>query len=204
MRDWQNHKRGLISADDQDGNAGPDPGVCLKSDPGSPVVHFTTGPIISARPPSVTFSRRPGSRPSTTCSTQRDAGRQAADRTYRLRSGRALQQFPGQTDQGGAFQKLDLTLLPNLSNLDPVLLKQLDKGGSGPSVRRALSVGHQRHRLQRRQGQGGAGVDKIDSWATIFEPENMKKLSQCGVAFLDSADEMIPAASTTWGSTPQP
>lgn len=46
------------------------------------------------------------------------------------------------------------------------------------------------------------GVDKIDSWATIFEPENMKKLSHCGVAFLDSADEMIPAALNYLGLNP--
>ncbi|MGL5331736.1 MAG: spermidine/putrescine ABC transporter substrate-binding protein PotF, partial [Aeromonas veronii] len=29
--------------------------------------------------------------------------------------------------KAGAFQKLDKSLLPNLANLDPVLLKQLDK-----------------------------------------------------------------------------
>ena len=46
------------------------------------------------------------------------------------------------------------------------------------------------------------GVDKIDSWAMIFEPENMQKLARCGVAFLDSADEMIPAALNYLGLDP--
>ena len=43
------------------------------------------------------------------------------------------------------------------------------------------------------------GVDKIDSWAVVFEPENIKKLHSCGVAFLDSADEMMPAVLNYMG-----
>ena len=36
----------------------------------------------------------------------------------------------------------------------------------------------------------------------LFEPENIKKLSQCGVAFLDSGDEMIPAMLNYLGLDP--
>jgi putrescine transport system substrate-binding protein len=43
------------------------------------------------------------------------------------------------------------------------------------------------------------GVDKIDSWAVLFEPENIKKLHSCGVAFLDSADEMMPGRAQLHG-----
>ncbi|RZA28384.1 MAG: extracellular solute-binding protein, partial [Proteobacteria bacterium] len=46
------------------------------------------------------------------------------------------------------------------------------------------------------------GVDKIDSWAMVFEPENIKKLSKCGVAFLDSPDEMFPAVLNYMGLDP--
>jgi len=65
--------------------------------------------------------------------------------------------------KAGAFQKLDKSLLPNLANLDPVLLKQLDK----------VDPGHQ--------------------YAVPY---------RCGVAFLDSADEMIPAALNYLGLDP--
>ena len=64
------------------------------------------------------------------------------------------------------------------------------------------SVGHQRHHYNVEKVKAVLRVDKIDSWAVIFEPENMKKLSQCRVAFLDSADEMIPAALNYLGSIP--
>ncbi|SFU11068.1 putrescine transport system substrate-binding protein [Pseudomonas marincola] len=46
------------------------------------------------------------------------------------------------------------------------------------------------------------GVDHIDSWAVLFEPENMKKLTTCGVSFLDSPDEMIPAVLNYMGLDP--
>ncbi|MNC23778.1 Putrescine-binding periplasmic protein precursor [compost metagenome] len=45
-------------------------------------------------------------------------------------------------------------------------------------------------------------MDTIDSWAVLFEPENMKKLAKCGVAFLDSADEMLPAVLNYMGLDP--
>lgn len=104
--------------------------------------------------------------------------------------------------KAGAFQKLDKSLLPNLANLDPVLLKQLDKVDPGhqyavPYLWGTNGIGYNVDKIK-----AVLGVDKIDSWATIFEPENMAKLSRCGVAFLDSADEMIPAALNYLGLDP--
>ena len=104
--------------------------------------------------------------------------------------------------QAGAFQKLDPALLPNLANLDPLLLKQLDKVDPGhqyavPYLWGTNGIGYNVDKVK-----AALGVDKIDSWAIIFEPENMKKLSHCGVAFLDSADEMIPAALNYLGLNP--
>ena len=36
----------------------------------------------------------------------------------------------------------------------------------------------------------------------LFEPENAQKLASCGIAFLDSADEMIPAMLNYLGLDP--
>ncbi|KXU79155.1 polyamine ABC transporter substrate-binding protein [Aeromonas enteropelogenes] len=104
--------------------------------------------------------------------------------------------------QAGAFQKLDKSQLPNLANLDPVLLSQLDKVDPGqqyavPYLWGTNGIGYNVDKIK-----AVLGVDKIDSWATIFEPENMAKLSRCGVAFLDSADEMIPAVLNYLGLDP--
>ncbi|WP_420808043.1 polyamine ABC transporter substrate-binding protein [Aeromonas cavernicola] len=104
--------------------------------------------------------------------------------------------------QAGAFQKLDKALLPNLSNLDPLLLKQLDKVDPGhqyavPYLWGTNGIGYNVDKVK-----AVLGVDNIDSWSTLFEPENMAKLARCGVAFLDSADEMIPAVLNYLGLDP--
>jgi hypothetical protein len=42
----------------------------------------------------------------------------------------------------------------------------------------------------------------VDSWDLVFKPENMAKLKECGVSFLDSPTEMLPAALQYLGFKP--
>ena len=95
--------------------------------------------------------------------------------------------------QAGAFAKLDRSLLPHWDNLDPQLMQQVAVNDPGnqyavPYLWGTNGIGYNVDKVKE-----VLGVDTIDSWAVLFEPENMKKLSSCGVAFLDSADEMLPA-----------
>jgi putrescine transport system substrate-binding protein len=110
--------------------------------------------------------------------------------------------FLGKQIKAGAFQKLDKSQLSNFSNLDPVLLKRLEKNDPGnqyavPYLWGTNGIGYNVEKVK-----AALGVDKIDSWAVLFEPENIKKLSSCGVAFLDSADEMLPAMLNYMGLSP--
>ncbi|MFJ2366208.1 polyamine ABC transporter substrate-binding protein [Pseudomonas sp. NPDC087697] len=110
--------------------------------------------------------------------------------------------FLGKQIKAGAFQKLDRSQLPNYSNLDPALLKRLEKNDPGnqyavPYLWGTNGIGYNVEKVK-----AALGVDKIDSWAMLFEPENIKKLSSCGVAFLDSADEMLPAVLNYMGLSP--
>ena len=110
--------------------------------------------------------------------------------------------FLGKQIKAGAFQKLDRKQLPNWQNLDPALLKQLEKNDPGnqysvPYLWGTNGIGYNVEKIKQ-----VLGVDHIDSWAAVFEPENMKKLSACGVAFLDSPDEMIPAMLNYLGLDP--
>ncbi len=107
--------------------------------------------------------------------------------------------FLGKQIKAGAFQKLDRSQLPNWDNLDPKLLKQLENNDPGnhyavPYLWGTNGIGYNVAKIKE-----VLGVDTIDSWATVFEPENMQKLATCGVSFLDSADEMIPAALNYMG-----
>ena len=110
--------------------------------------------------------------------------------------------FLGKQIKAGAFQKLDRSLLTNWQNLDPALLKQLETNDPGnlyavPYLWGTNGIGYNAEKIK-----AVLGVDTIDSWAAVFEPESMKKLSACGVAFLDSADEMIPAMLKYLGKDP--
>lgn len=110
--------------------------------------------------------------------------------------------FLGKQIKAGAFQKLDKAQLPNYANLDPSLLKRLDKNDPGnqhavPYLWGTNGIGYNVEKIK-----AVLGVDKIDSWAVLFEPENIKKLSSCGVSLLDSGDEMIPAMLNYLGLDP--
>ncbi|KRP63163.1 polyamine ABC transporter substrate-binding protein [Pseudomonas trivialis] len=110
--------------------------------------------------------------------------------------------FLGKQIKAGAFQKLDKSLLSNYSNLDPALLKRLEKNDPGnqysvPYLWGTNGIGYNVDKVKE-----VLGVDHIDSWAVLFEPENMKKLASCGVSFMDSADEMLPAVLNYMGLDP--
>ncbi|WP_317849412.1 polyamine ABC transporter substrate-binding protein [Pseudomonas sp. GL-B-19] len=107
--------------------------------------------------------------------------------------------FLGKQIKAGAFQKLDKSKLTNYSNLDPVLLKRLEQNDPGnlyavPYLWGTNGIGYNVEKIK-----AVLGVDKIDSWDVVFEPENIKKLHGCGVAFLDSADEMMPTVLNYMG-----
>ena len=111
--------------------------------------------------------------------------------------------FLGKQIKAGAFQKLDRSLLPNWKNLDPALLKQLEVNDPGnlyavPYLWGTNGIGYNVEKVK-----AALGVEEIDSWAVLFEPENMKKLSSCGVAFMDSPDELFPAMLNYLGLDPR-
>lgn len=97
---------------------------------------------------------------------------------------------------GGLLQKLDKSKLPNYKNLDPVLLEQLAKLDPGNQYQVNWMWGYTTI---------GINVDKVKAalggmpmpenvWDLAFKPEYISKLKSCGVSFLDSATEIVPAA----------
>jgi len=108
--------------------------------------------------------------------------------------------------QAGAFQKLDYDKLPNSDNLWDVIKERLTGYDSDIPI--------SEYAINYMWGTTGLGVNTgkvrevlgedapIDSLSLIFEPENMEKLAECGVHFLDAPDEVIPAALTYLGLDP--
>jgi putrescine transport system substrate-binding protein len=103
----------------------------------------------------------------------------------------------------GAFQKLDQSKLPNSENMWDVINTRVAK--YDPDNQYAINY---------MWGTTGLGVNinkvkeilgddaPVGSLELVFNPENMEKLAECGVHFLDAPAEMIPAALAYIGEDP--
>lgn len=102
----------------------------------------------------------------------------------------------------GAFQVLDREQLSHWDNQWQEIMRQTARFDQG-----------NRYAINYMWGTTGIGydVDKvaarlpdapIDSWRMIFEPELAARLADCGIDWVDSAEELIPAALNYLGEDP--
>ncbi|RJG13889.1 extracellular solute-binding protein [Pseudomonas cavernicola] len=101
------------------------------------------------------------------------------------------------------FQPLDKSKLPNWKNLNPDLLKVLAAKDPGnqyvmPYMWGTNGIAYNVDKVKAILGNDAP----LDSWELIFKPENLAKLKQCGVAFLDSPTEVIPEVLQYLGLSP--
>jgi len=105
--------------------------------------------------------------------------------------------------QGGLFQKLDKSKLPNLKYLDPelmALVATVDPGNEYfvPWGYGTNGLGYNVTRVRQIMGQDAP----LDSWDMIFKPENAAKLKECGISMLDEAAQVFPAVMHYLGKDP--
>ncbi len=97
---------------------------------------------------------------------------------------------------GGLLAKIDKSQLSNYKNLDPIILAQLAKLDPGNQYMVNWLWGYT---------TVGINVDKVkaalggmpmpdNAWDLVFKPGYVSKLKSCGVSFLDSPTEVVPAA----------
>lgn len=94
--------------------------------------------------------------------------------------------------QAGVFQKLDKSKLPNLSNMWDVISERTAAYDPGNEYSinymwGTVGIGYNKAKVKE-----ALGTDTIDSWDAVFKPENMEKLSKCGVYMLDSPTDILP------------
>lgn len=104
--------------------------------------------------------------------------------------------------KAGIFQKLDKSKLPNWKNLNPDLLKAVSVADPGNEYAFPYLWGTTGIIYNPEKVKAALGVDSIDSWDTLFKPENIKKLADCGVTMLDASDEVYAAALHYQGMNP--
>ncbi|WP_322843995.1 polyamine ABC transporter substrate-binding protein [Pseudomonas sp. B33.4] len=105
--------------------------------------------------------------------------------------------------KAGAIQKLDRTQLPNWKNLDPVLMQKLEVNDPGnqygyPYMWGTAGIGYNVEKIKAIFGN----TDVTRSWKLLFDEDNIKKLSQCGVAFIDNPTQVLPITLNYLGLPP--
>jgi len=103
----------------------------------------------------------------------------------------------------GAFQKLDKSKLPNLENMWDAIAARTEQYDPGNEYSinymwGTTGIGVNVGKVTEILGEGAP----INSLELVLNPENMEKLSQCGVHFLDAPAEMIPMALKYIGEDP--
>jgi putrescine transport system substrate-binding protein len=98
--------------------------------------------------------------------------------------------------EGGLLAKLDKSKLPNLKNLDPALQSQLANLDPGNQYMVNWLWGFTTVGINVDKVKAALGNEPMPAnvWELVFNPKYVSKLKSCGVSFLDSASEVVPAA----------
>ncbi|QJQ96463.1 MULTISPECIES: polyamine ABC transporter substrate-binding protein [Halomonadaceae] len=105
----------------------------------------------------------------------------------------------------GVYRELDHDKLPNMVNLDPELMDDLEAVDPGsrysiPYMWGTNGIGYNVERVTEILGDDAP----TDSWALIFDPEVTGALNAggCGIAMLDTGDDMLSAGMAYLGLSP--
>ncbi len=95
----------------------------------------------------------------------------------------------------GIFRKLDKSKLPNLVNTWPEIAERLASYDPGNQydvnyMWGTTGIGYNVNVIH-----GVLGADAaLDSWDDVFDPAKIRRFKDCGIHFLDSSDDIVPAA----------
>jgi putrescine transport system substrate-binding protein len=105
---------------------------------------------------------------------------------------------------GGLLRPLDPAQIPNLRNLDPAVQAQLATMDPGNRFMVNWLWGFTTVGINVERVRAALGDLPMpdNAWDLIFDPRYVSRLRACGVSFLDSASEVLPAALHYLGRPP--
>ncbi|AFK63101.1 putative polyamine transport protein [Advenella kashmirensis WT001] len=105
--------------------------------------------------------------------------------------------------EGGLFQKLDKSKIPNWKNLDPAIMELVAQVDPGNQYLVPWGYGTNGIGLNVTKAKAALGENaELGKWETLFDPENAKKLQSCGISILDEAAQVFPAVLHYLGKDP--
>ena len=105
--------------------------------------------------------------------------------------------------QAGIYQPLQKDKLKNYKELDPAMMTRLsaldpENTYAVPYMWGTTGIGMIESKVIERLGEDAP----LDSWDLVLKPENLAKLADCGVAFLDAPSEIFGAVLHYQGKDP--
>ncbi len=112
--------------------------------------------------------------------------------------------FAGLQIQAGLFKKLDKSKLPNLVNMDPVVQHALSKLDPGNDHLVNWLWGYTTVGINTAKVKAALGDLPMpkNAWDLLFDPKYASKIASCGISFMDSGNEVMPAALLYIGKDP--
>jgi putrescine transport system substrate-binding protein len=104
--------------------------------------------------------------------------------------------------KAGAFQKLDKSKLPNLSNMWPEVMQRLQVFDPGNQYGVNYMWGTTGIGINLRKARERLGTQPLNTWDIVLKPELATKLKDCGVQVLDAPEDVIPNVLNYLGLNP--
>src|SRR5690606_22591267 len=97
---------------------------------------------------------------------------------------------------------LDKSKLPNLKNMWPEIQERVEVYDPGNEYSVTYMWGTTGIGYNVEKVKQALPNAPVNSWALLYDPENLEKLSTCGVMMLDSAEDVLPSLMNYQGVKP--
>jgi len=95
--------------------------------------------------------------------------------------------------KAGALATIDRSRVPNWRNLDPALMQRVARSDPGNAHGAIYLFGNTGLGILPDRIRTLAPDAPLDSWNLLFNPDNARRLANCGIIMLDSEIDVIPA-----------
>ncbi|HEY6457503.1 MAG TPA: extracellular solute-binding protein [Steroidobacteraceae bacterium] len=104
--------------------------------------------------------------------------------------------------RAGAIRPLDKSALPNLANMDPVIMHDLARHDSGNAHAVAYAWGITGFAYDEAQIRSHLSQAPIDSWAMLFDPKIAAHFADCGIGLYESPAVIVSSVLAWLGEKP--
>jgi putrescine transport system substrate-binding protein len=104
--------------------------------------------------------------------------------------------------QAGAIGPLDKSALPNLANMDPVIMRDLAQHDPGNAHSVVYAWGITGFAYDEAQIRSHLPQAPVDSWAMLFDPKIAARFADCGIGLYESPAVIVPSVLAWLGEKP--